>query len=578
MKRNTKKSEAANRNNAVRKNMPEENKKWFEEFKKGDANRELQKKPVAYFCAEYALFPELSTYAGGLGVLAGDYVLEAVKASLPVLAIGLLYKKTQSGKLEESDMKFLKPVTDQEGKEVTVSMPLASKNVGARAWLWEQGSVKLYLLDTDLPSNSPEDRKITEELYVEDRDLRLKQEILLGILGFRLLAKLGYHASAYHLNEGHSAFLALELVRHEMEHQKVNFVEACEFAKKHVVFTNHTLVPAGQEQFASARVSELIELCALEICLNNFEIVGLGTLPENPDTFSMTTMSFRLSSKSTSVSKLHLEKAKEIWSEHAATMQNVTNGISVERWDKIDSAQEQNIWARHLQNKKRLIELVKDRTGKVWNENDLILVWARRLVGYKQPLFFFDSTEELKKIIENSPVKVRILVSGRTGSYGASFASTLEKLAIEELKDSLAFIPNYDLELAEILVAGADVWLNTPIPGNEACGTSGMKAALNGGLGLSTRDGWVGEVTEEDFGWVVQNYQSGEEMRSVLEKEIIPLYTTHLEHPEDSGWVKRMLRARAMIIKNFSAARMLREYIEKLYLPTMAQKHEHKID
>lgn len=558
--------------------MEEENKKWFEEFKKSETYREFQKKPIAYFCAEYALFPELPTYAGGLGILAGDYVLEAASLEMPVLAVGLLYKKSYNGIVSSEQIKTLKLMTDSDGKEIIISMPLAEKNVDARAWIWERGSVKVYLLDTDIPGNTLEDRKITEELYTEDRDLRLKQEILLGILGFRLLSRLGYHPSVFHLNEGHSAFLALELVRHEMEHQKVNFAQACEFAKKHIVFTNHTLVPAGQEQFVSRRVSELIELCALEICLNNFEIVRLGALKEDPDVFSMTTMSFRLSSKSTSVSKLHLEKAKEVWLEHAPSMENVTNGISIERWDKIGEKGEGQIWSKHLDNKKILIDLVREKTGEVWSTEDLILVWARRLVGYKQPLFLFDNLEEIKRITENSQVKIRIVVSGRTGAYETPFATTLAELAGDKLKGSLVFIPNYDTKLAETLVAGADVWLNTPTPGNEACGTSGMKAALNGALGLSTPDGWVGEVNEEDFGWIVKNYQSGEEMRSLIEEEIVPLYTAHLKHPGGSGWEKRMRKARDMVLKNFSATRMLREYVEKLYLPTAAQKHEHKID
>ena len=551
---------------------------WFLEFKKTEEYKAFAKNPVAYFCAEYALDSSLPTYAGGLGILAGDYVREAAMRGFPLLSVGLRYQKAQSvlsSKKQEAKNK-LKTVIDKNNQEIIVSVPIGKRIVKAKAWLWEEDEAKVFLLDTDITENDPKDREISKCLYDENRDNRLKQEILLGLGGFRLLALLGYHASVYHLNEGHSAFLTLELVRHEMKHQRVNFRDACEFAKKHIIFTNHTLVPAGQEVFSSDKISSFIELCAEEICLNNKDITTLGAWESDSNIFSMTTLSFKLSTKSNAVSKLHAEKSKKIWPNQIIDF--ITNGINVKKWDKIVDTSIKNIWERHLENKRKLLTLVKEEVGEIWNETDLIFVWARRLVEYKQPLLFLDNIEKIIEISRNSPVPIRIIFSGPTGGNESPLVATIKKIIEEKLKGIAIFVPNYSTEIAEILTAGADVWLNTPLVGFEACGTSGMKAGLNGGLSLSTRDGWVYEVTPDEVGWVVNDSQNGEEMRSVVERNIIPLYFDHLKNPKDSVWVKKMEKVRSLIIDNFSTSRVLKEYIEKLYIPTLKQKHIHKID
>ncbi len=551
---------------------------WFLEFKKTEEYKAFAKNPVAYFCAEYALDSSLPTYAGGLGILAGDYVREAAMRGFPLLSVGLRYQKAQSvlsSKKQEAKNK-LKTVIDKNNQEIIVSVPIGKRIVKAKAWLWEEDEAKVFLLDTDITENDPKDREISKCLYDENRDNRLKQEILLGLGGFRLLALLGYHASVYHLNEGHSAFLTLELVRHEMKHQRVNFRDACEFAKKHIIFTNHTLVPAGQEVFSSDKISSFIELCAEEICLNNKDITTLGAWESDSNIFSMTTLSFKLSTKSNAVSKLHAEKSKKIWPNQIIDF--ITNGINVKKWDKIVDTSIKNIWERHLENKRKLLTLVKEEVGEIWNETDLIFVWARRLVEYKQPLLFLDNIEKIIEISRNSPVPIRIIFSGPTGGNESPLVATIKKIIEEKLKGIAIFVPNYSTEIAEILTAGADVWLNTPLVGFEACGTSGMKAGLNGVLSLSTRDGWVYEVTPDEVGWVVNDSQNGEEMRSVVERNIIPLYFDHLKNPKDSVWVKKMEKVRSLIIDNFSTSRVLKEYIEKLYIPTLKQKHIHKID
>lgn len=555
---------------------------WFEEFKKSSEYEAFEKNPIAYFCAEYALDSALPTYAGGLGVLSGDFIRETAEQGFPLVAVGLRYQRAQSilSLAKEENKNRLKIVTDKNNQEVIVSVPIEKRIVKAKAWLWEEtekeNSAKVYLLDTDIEENDPQDREITKYIYDDNRDIRLKQEILLGIGGFRLLATLGYHASVYHLNEGHSAFLALELVRHEMKHQHVNFKNACEFAKKHIIFTNHTLVPAGQEIFSSEKVNLFIELCAEEICLNTKNVAVLGALKEDPSTFSMTTLSFRLSTKSNAVSRLHAEKSKIIWPDQEIDF--VTNGIFLKRWDKIGESPEVNIWERHLENKKHLLNLVKEKTGKGWGETDLIFVWARRLVEYKQPLLFLENIDKLIEISKNSPAKIRVIFSGPTGGNESLFVEKIKKIIEEKLGDTGAFIPNYSTDVAEILTAGADIWLNTPLVGTEACGTSGMKAGLNGVLSLSTRDGWIYEVTPDDIGWIINEKEPEGDILFLVEKKIIPLYLEHLKSPANSLWTMRMNRVRNLILQNFSTARALREYIEKLYIPVLKQKHQHKVD
>ena len=551
---------------------------YFETFKKSSDYETFKKSPVAYFCAEYALESAFPTYAGGLGILSGDYIREIAKQGFPLVAIGLRYHKGQSllSADEISGSIKLEPVLDAEKKSVIVTLPIEHRTVYIKAWHFKEDNINLYLLDTNLEENAPEDRDITRCLYDENRDIRLKQEIVLGIGGFRLLANLGYHASVYHLNEGHSAFLAMELIRHEMEHQHVNFKEACEYAKKHILFTNHTLALAGQEQFAPEKVSAFIEPCAKDICLDNSEITNLGASENNPDTFSMTTFSFKLSSKANAVSELHYQNAKQVWPNQ--TMDVVTNGIFVDRWDNMSGVAEEDIWARHTQNKQSLLNLVKEKTGVVWSDTDLVLVWARRLVEYKQPLFLFQKIEKLIEISNNSKVPIRVVFSGPAIGDNNPFQKEIEKIILEKMPGSVVFISGYNIDLSKVLTSGADIWLNTPVIGAEACGTSGMKAALNGALSLSTRDGWISEVDPQDVGWVTANSSDNTEILDFIEDQIIPMYVAHLAHPEHSLWVKKMFSARKLILENFSTTRMLKDYIEKLYIPIMMQKHNHRVD
>ncbi|MBU4466856.1 alpha-glucan family phosphorylase [Candidatus Parcubacteria bacterium] len=564
---------------------------WFDDFKTSPEHDEFFKKPVAYFCTEYALFSYLPTYAGGLGVLAGDYVREAGARQFPLLSVGLYYREAQNSLTPPgySNNVFLKGaglslVTNSHNERLFITFPIHDRMVKAQAWRWDKEGSTVYLLDTDVEENQPPDRSITARLYTDDREMRLKQEMLLGIGGFRLLEQLGYHCSVYHLNEGHSAFLALELIRHEMKHQRVDFYTAIEYARKHIIFTNHTLIAAGQEQFTIELVSAIMSGYAKEIEVNVADIVGLGTI-KGSNLFSMTTFSFCLASRINMVSKLHATKALEIWPGHP--IKNVTNGIYLPQWDKISNSGNakasagRDFWEKHQESKKKLLSYIKDKTGEAWNENTLLFGWARRLVPYKRPLVFLESLEKLLALAKNVNKPMRIVFAGPTNNENETnndLLVQLKKILEEKLKGIGVFLPNYNVELAKLITAGCDVWLNTPVVGSEACGTSGMKAALNGALLLSTRDGWVDEVNLSAIGWVVDEPNVGVKMLDIAEKEIIPAYYDHITNPNGSKWLTRMQNGRRLITEQFSTSRVLKQYIEEFYIPILCQKHEHKYE
>ncbi len=477
-------------------------------------------RPIAYFCAEYALDFSLPIYAGGLGILAGDYLREAADQKLDIVAVGLFYD-------------FNNPVKPDPIHQVEV--PIQDKKIKVQVFKHLVGSIPVYLL-----SSPP----ITHKLYVADKETRLKQEIILGIGGLRALEALGIHPIAYHLNEGHSAFLALELIRHEMQERQIGFDEAISIARKKIIFTNHTLVAAGREIYSNDLVALMLTGYAQELGVPVAEVVKLGLVQES-SAFSMTMLSLRMSEKINAVSKLHAKKAADIWTDHPMTA--VTNGIHIKSWDLVG----ENLIPGHQRQKQKLI---KDFG---WDPKTLVLGWARRFVEYKRPLAILENLDRLLRL----PVK--IIFSGEpheSDIRGKELLQTLLDLIKTKIGHMAVYIPNYNLEIAKQMVSGCDVWLNTPIIGFEACGTSGMKAALNGTLPCSTRDGWVDEAELYKIGWLLDNDHLDKNILDILEQNIIPMY---YENPK--LWQEHMENARDMVINQFSTTRMLREYLDKLY-------------
>ena len=557
--------------------------KWFSDFRKTPEYAEFSKRPVAYFSAEYALLSALPTYAGGLGILSADYIREAKKEGFPILAVGLLYRKAQNSVLsagkpdlttEEANLSLVKL---ENGERVLISLPIYDKKVFAQVWQMNENGTLIYLLDTNISENEPNERDITLNLYDENREMRFKQEMLLGIGGLRLLETLGHHPSVYHLNEGHSAFLALELIHHEMKHQRVDFHTASEYAKKHIVFTNHTLVAAGQEQFGKDQVSAIMAKYAEEIGIPVADIIALGGI-DGTNIFSMTIFSFKLAAKANAVSKLHRDTARGIWNQYS--MESITNGIYIPRWDKVENG-ENDLAGAHIKNKKKLLQYIKDKSGKDWSENDLIIGWARRLVPYKRPLALFEDIEKLLEVLKKSDQKIKLVFSGptRNDDFGSNeLALKLKNIFDEKLSNNAVFLTNYSIEVSELMTSGTDIWLNTPVVGSEACGTSGMKALLNGSLPFSTSDGWIAEINLSEMGWLIEEPDISNKALSILENDIFPLYKKYVENPTDSIWLQKMQKGRKLIQDNFSTSRMLKEYIEILYIPTLREKHPHRFD
>lgn len=483
---------------------------------------------IAYFCAEYALNSTLPTYAGGMGVLAGDYLREANDQKLPMVAVGLFYDFDNSPKIA--------PL-------LQIEVPIQDQMVPVQVYKYSVGSIPVYLLSAP---------PITHKLYVADKETRLKQEIILGIGGLRVLEALNIHPDIYHLNEGHSAFLTLELIHHEMKEKHISFEEAIFHAKKQTVFTNHTLVAAGSEIYGSDLISLVLSGYAKEIGVPVEDIIKLGLVPES-SVFSLTMLALRMSNNVNAVSKLHAKKALEVWTEH--TMIPITNGIHIKSWDMVGD----NLVEGH---KKRKEELMKE-IG--WDPNTLILGWARRFVEYKRPLAILDQLERFLKIARNPQFPVKIIFSGgphESDEQGQKLLEILQRVIKDKAGDVVTYLPNYNMTIAQKMVSGCDVWLNTPVVGYEACGTSGMKAALNGTLPCSTRDGWVEEIDLYKVGWALDDDNLQNNILDVLEHDIVPMF-----YQNKQDWYEHMQNARNLIKTKFSTTRMLGEYQERFYKP-----------
>lgn len=559
---------------------------WFGSFRGTPQYARLKERPVAYFCAEFALTDAMPTYSGGLGVLAGDVVREAADRGLPMAAVGLYYHqgylctaRPDGGRSMEfcedipPEGVGLVPVNDEKGNRVTVRVPVQDRTIAVQAWRYDvrpadaSGAVvPVYLMDANLPENTEADRAITNRLYVGDKETRLKQEVVLGIGGLRLVEALGLHPSVYHLNEGHSAFLTLELIRHQMKERKLGFDEAKQFARRRVVFTNHTLVPAGNEIYDNDLVSLMLGPYCQELGIPVNELVALGLVHES-STFSMTMLSMRMSGIVNGVSKLHAVKARDVWSSHP--MVGITNGVHLPTWDRLagaDVAGPGGFWAAHQERKGILLEAIAAATGQRWNRDELLLGWARRFTRYKRPLAILEEAPRLRALAGERPV--RVVIAGNPHPSDADGAAMLAELrAVTEgpLKDFAVYLPNYSMVEAGLLVSGCDIWLNTPVVGFEASGTSGMKAALNGVLPFSTKDGWVAEVDLYGIGWPVDSDRVGPDLVDVLGRDIKPLYENRNAAGVPELWERNMRNSRDMVRDRFSATRMLREYAELLY-------------
>ena len=425
----------------------------------------------------------------------------------------------------------------------------------------------LYLLDSETDQNPSHLRKITQFLYTGDTDYQLKQEIVHGVGAIKLLTELGIVPRLYHLNEGRPVFAHWQLILDVMKHHQVAAESALRLVKNKIIYTNHTLVSAGNMSYPLSALIPLAEPYARAMEISTQQLLSLGS-SGNPDTFSVTSAALNVSHIASGVSQVHTNLSKQVWPDY--TWVNITNGVHRKTWQdtQIQSSLEDasQLWQRHCQLKEQLRNFVQASTGYGYDHNRLIVTWARRIAGYKQLGALFADIESLRKIYAQEGREVQFLISGKAHFGDSNSKDTLKEVIQHfstELSGYALFIPNYNIEIAQFLTRGSDIWLNTPIKGKEASGTSGMKAISNGVLQITVEDGWTSEVDWSNVGWTLD---SDNLTKSLYEKlaQAQDLYYQRNDRGFSDEWLTRM-KASIQLYERFSTERMLREYKELLY-------------
>jgi starch phosphorylase len=530
--------------------------------------------PIAFFCAEYAITSDESMYAGGLGVLAGDFLFEAGDQKMPLIALGLKYTNTKTA---ENGFELL---VESDGAPVLVSVPIGekveSKNIFLQTWVKRFGDKTfLFLLDSDISNNAPEDR-VLGGLYDQDFFTRLKQEIYLGIGGFRLLKILNIQPRKYHLNEGSMAFAALAVLAEGFRGLRKKEDELIKLVRKKVVSTKHTILSIGTKVSASDLWKVIGGYCEKHKIKKDF-LMSLGAYQGDQTLFATTRFMLNLSGKSNGVSAIHAIFEKQKYPE--SHLMAITNGVYVPRWQSalwrkkgsVGILSSSEIWSIKNELRRGLIEEVNKISGAKLNPEVCTLVWTRRFVAYKRPLTLFTDMARLKNIIFNSSKPLQIIISGKIAGIDSESVHMMEKVrtAAQDpmFEGKIAFVSDYSLSMAQKFVMGSDIWLNTPERGVEACGTSGMKAGLNGALMTSVSDGWMDEENWRGIGWILSddNEDIAVSLYEALERHILSEFYTRDSENVPESWVNRMRATINLIDKDFSATKMLQTYNERLY-------------
>jgi len=574
---------------------------------------------VAYFCMEFGVHDCLPLYSGGLGVLAGDHLKSASTLGTPLVAVGLFYRHgyfRQSVDAEAGQRESY-PVNDPErlpltlerradGDVLLVEVELDGETVDAQIWRADVGRTRLYLLDSDVDGSSERGRGTTDALYSGDREHRLRQELLLAIGGIRALAALGLRPSVFHVNEGHAALLMLERLRMFVEEDGLEPAEALERIRRSTVFTTHTPVPAGNEVFDRDLVARYVRDHARRAGLSTDELLVLGSREGGEPGFGMTELALRTSSHANAVSALHGRVAREMWADlwperspDEVPIGHVTNAVDAPTWisGDLDGALHKagvwpgappaeadwaraagvsgrELWEIHFRRKAALLSALPLQL----DAEALTIGFARRFASYKRAGLVFSDRERLLRLVGDPAQPVQIVLGGKSHPADAEGKAVLaEVVRLSEDPDfagRVAFVEDYRIGLARLLVQGVDVWLTTPRRPNEASGTSGMKAGLNGVLNLSVLDGWWAEAYDPAIGWAIPEHISAQgdaaeaaELLRLLEEEVVPCYYERDENGLPRRWIEMMQASIVAVGERFSAERMLVEYIERLYLP-----------
>lgn len=608
---------------------------------------------VAYFCMEFGLSEALPIYSGGLGILAGDFLKTASDLGVPLVGVGLLWQQgyfRQALSLTGEQLEFypfnvpgqlpITPLRDHDGEWVIVEVELPRRSVRLRAWEVRTGRTRLFLLDSNDLMNSPADRGITSELYGGGPEMRLQQEIALGIGGWRLLRRLGLQPSVCHLNEGHAALAVLERARSFMEEQGVDFDTAFTATRAGNLFTTHTPVDAGFDRFPVELIVEYLGEYAGQLGITIEDLIALGRSPAeagdhhagSSKLFNMAYLALKGSAAVNGVSRLHGEVSRRLfqdlfprWPQVEVPVGHITNGVHVPSWDSepadtlwtkhcgkdrwlsytmgleeaIRQISDEELWAFRDAARRRLIAVAREhvrRQGPVAGSleplgNDLsclcdpavlTLGFARRFTGYKRPDLLLHDPDRLERLLCQPESRAQLVLAGKAhpaDSAGkAAIRRWTEFIARCTTRPHVIFLVDYDMDVAEHLVQGVDLWINTPRRPWEACGTSGMKVLVNGGLNLSELDGWWAEAYSPDVGWAIGDGQEhdsdpawdaaeAEQLYDILENEVIPEFYDRDEKGIPRKWIARVRESMARLAPRFSSNRMMKEYLENYYLP-----------
>jgi starch phosphorylase len=601
---------------------------------------------IAYFSAEFGLHESIRIYSGGLGILAGDHIKSASDLGLPLAGVTLFYRQgyfqqqiSGDGWQQERYPSYdparlpITPVTGKKGERLVCSVEIGDDAVRLQAWAIRVGRVTLYLLDTDIPENDKKYRELTSHVYGGDNSTRIAQEVVLGIGGVRMLRAIGLKPATFHMNEGHSAFLTLELLREQLAAGKPA-EQAADFVRAHCVFTTHTPVPAGHDRFDSGLMNATFRGFMNAAGLTADQLLRLGREhPESGDEpFTMTVLALRFCRSANGVSELHGQVSQEMWKSlypgvpvNKVPIGHVTNGIHTAGWtlptanqfwttrlgpawkEKLRDARfwrdalsagsvsDEELWALRMALRRELVEFARKRLSEQslrYGNNDmsvfdrllspdvLTIGFARRFATYKRAPLLFRDFEWAFRTLSNRDKPVQLVFAGKAhprDDAGKHFIQEIVNISRRgDLFGKVVFIEDYDINVARYLVAGADVWLNTPRRPMEASGTSGMKIAIHGGLHLSTMDGWWREAYDGNNGWKIgedttastdqmQDDIDGASLRAVMEQEVIPLFYDRGKDGIPHRWLKKIRHAMTTLIPVYNTDRMVVEYAQKYY-------------
>ena len=632
----------------------EESPAWFQQH-----HADTALTSVAYFSMEFMLSEALPIYSGGLGNVAGDQLKTASDLGVPVFGVGLLYQQgyfrqvigqdgSQQALFPYNDPGQLPitPLREPNGEWLRLELTLPGYSVWLRAWQVQVGRVKLYLLDSNDPANFPSRRGITSELYGNSPDLRLNQELVLGIGGWRLLDALGLKPEVCHLNEGHAAFAVLERARTFMEETGQPFEVALAVTRAGNLFTTHTPVPVGFDRFAPVLIEQYLGWYAqnkLGISLHDLLALGRRDPNDSSEPFNMTYLAMRGSGAVNGVSRLHGQVSRRLfqplfarWPEDEVPVGHVTNGVHMSSWDSeetdalwtgscgkdrwlgtLETLEEDmrglpdyRLWECRASARQSLIEYVRERLSRqleaagasleevesakqLFDPNALTLGFARRFTSYKRPNLLLHDSERLLRILTDPRRPVQLIIAGKAHPADLAGQAMIQEwtkfIRRTEARNQVIFLSDYDMLLTGQLVQGVDVWMNTPRRPWEACGTSGMKVLVNGGLNLSELDGWWAEAYRPELGWALGDGREhdddpawdaaeAETLYDLLEQEVIPEFYTRDENGIPTAWVARVRESMAQLTPRFSANRTVREYTEQHYLPAAAAFRERAAD